>query len=273
MREVWPGSPLPRGATFDGRGVNFALYSRVATRVEVCLYDAADPARELERFDLPEVTGAHLARLRAGAAAGRPLRLARPRPLRARARASLQPEQAARRSLRQGRLRRGRLEAAADRVQARRRAGRSRRSTSATAPRGSPRGWSSIRRVRLGRRSAARARPGASTVIYEVHVRGFTMRHPDVPEALRGTYAGPRAPGGDRAPQEAGRLGGRAAAGARVRRRRLPARSAASRNYWGYSTLAYFAPEQRYASARAPGAQVAEFKAMVKALHARRASR
>ena len=56
MREVWPGKPFPRGACFDGAGVNFAVHSRVATRVEVCLYDPADPARELERFDLPETT-------------------------------------------------------------------------------------------------------------------------------------------------------------------------------------------------------------------------
>lgn len=47
-REVWPGKPWPRGATFDGSGVNFAIYSQVATRVEVCLFDPADPAREIE---------------------------------------------------------------------------------------------------------------------------------------------------------------------------------------------------------------------------------
>src|SRR5438477_11674936 len=56
MREVWPGKPTPRGATFDGEGVNFAVYSRIATRVEVCLFDPADPARETERFDLADAT-------------------------------------------------------------------------------------------------------------------------------------------------------------------------------------------------------------------------
>src|SRR5687767_15239004 len=54
--EVWPGKPYPRGASWDGIGVNFALYSRVATRVEVCLFDPADPAKEVGRFDLPEQT-------------------------------------------------------------------------------------------------------------------------------------------------------------------------------------------------------------------------
>src|SRR5882757_898927 len=56
MRTIRPGRPYPRGATFDGRGVNFAVFSRAATRVEVCLFDSSDPARE-ERFDLPEVAG------------------------------------------------------------------------------------------------------------------------------------------------------------------------------------------------------------------------
>src|SRR5688572_27829267 len=57
MREVRPGRPYPRGAHFDGSGVNFAVYSSVATRVEVCLYDADDPTRELERFGLHEGRG------------------------------------------------------------------------------------------------------------------------------------------------------------------------------------------------------------------------
>src|SRR5579871_6005625 len=57
MRHLWPGRPNLRGATFDGHGVNFAVSSRVATRVEICLYDPADPRRELERFDLPFNSG------------------------------------------------------------------------------------------------------------------------------------------------------------------------------------------------------------------------
>src|SRR3954469_14771673 len=57
MREVWPGKPYPRGATYDGKGVNFAVFSHVADRVEICLYDPAEPAREIDRFDLPMVTG------------------------------------------------------------------------------------------------------------------------------------------------------------------------------------------------------------------------
>ncbi len=56
MTGVWPGKPYPQGATFDGAGVNFAVFSSVATRIEVCLYDPREPAKEIDRFDLPETT-------------------------------------------------------------------------------------------------------------------------------------------------------------------------------------------------------------------------
>src|SRR3569833_4713395 len=56
MRTIWPGNHNPRGATFDGKGVNFAVFSRDATRVEFCLFVAASPNTETERFDLPEST-------------------------------------------------------------------------------------------------------------------------------------------------------------------------------------------------------------------------
>lgn len=54
--ELWPGRPWPRGASWDGAGVNFSLYSEVATRVEVCLFAVDEPSREVARFDLPENT-------------------------------------------------------------------------------------------------------------------------------------------------------------------------------------------------------------------------
>ena len=57
MRNIGPGKPNPRGATFDGHGVNFALFSRVATRVEVCLYGPTPPHAEIDRFDLTETHG------------------------------------------------------------------------------------------------------------------------------------------------------------------------------------------------------------------------
>jgi isoamylase len=110
----------------------------------------------------------------------------------------------------------------------------------------------------------------ADTVVYEAHVKGFTMRHPGVPDGLRGTYAG---------------LGHEAAIGhltdlgvttvellpvhESIPEAFLPQRGLT--NYWGYNTIGYFAPHQGYSAAvRAghPGGQVAEFKAMVDALHA-----
>jgi isoamylase len=110
----------------------------------------------------------------------------------------------------------------------------------------------------------------SDTIIYEMHVKGFTMRHPGVPEKLRGTYAG---------------LAHEAAIGyltdlgvtavellpvhQSVPESFLPARGLT--NYWGYNTVGYFAPDNGYSAAvRAgrPGGQVAEFKAMVDALHA-----
>jgi isoamylase len=115
-----------------------------------------------------------------------------------------------------------------------------------------------------------RRRRYSDTIIYEVHVKGFTMRHAGVPAELRGTYAG---------------LGHEAAVGyladlgvtavellpvhQNVPESFLPQRGLT--NYWGYNTIGYFAPHNGYSAAvRAgrPGGQVAEFKAMVDALHA-----
>jgi len=122
-----------------------------------------------------------------------------------------------------------------------------------------------------GRPGGAPWRHGyADTVIYEVHVKGFTMRHPGVPPELRGTYAG---------------LGHEAALGHLLDlgvtavellpvHESIPEEFLVRRgltNYWGYNTIGYFAPHQAYSAAvRAgrPGGQVAEFKAMVDALHA-----
>jgi glycogen operon protein len=109
--------------------------------------------------------------------------------------------------------------------------------------------------------------PWRKTVIYEAHVRGLTMRHPKVPEHQRGTYAGLAHP---EVIEHLLKLGVTAV-------ELLPVHEFADdsflndkglANYWGYSTLGYFAPEQRYSSRRTPGGAVAEFKSMVKALHA-----
>jgi glycogen operon protein len=104
----------------------------------------------------------------------------------------------------------------------------------------------------------------ADSLIYELHVKGFTRLHPDVPEPLRGTYAGLGHPA---AIAHLQRLGVTAVELLPVHQfvhdRALVARGL--RNYWGYQSIGYFAPHNEYA---ASGDQVAEFKAMVRALHA-----
>jgi len=106
--------------------------------------------------------------------------------------------------------------------------------------------------------------PWADTVLYETHVNGVTATHPDVPEELRGTYLGlahPAVIGHLR------RLGITSVELLPIHEH-MDEWSVAARglnNYWGYSTLAFFAPDQRFATKA--GAQVTEFKMMVKALH------
>lgn len=109
--------------------------------------------------------------------------------------------------------------------------------------------------------------PWADSVIYELHVRGFTMRHPGVPEELRGTYAGLAHPA---AVEHLVKLGVTAV-------ELLPVHQFAHedhllrrglRNYWGYNSVGYFAPHAGYSSSGTTGQQVGEFKRMVRALHA-----
>ncbi len=103
--------------------------------------------------------------------------------------------------------------------------------------------------------------------MYEVHVKGFTKQHPDVPEEIRGTYAGLAHPP---AIKHLTDLGVTAV-------ELLPTHQFVQdstladkglRNYWGYNSIGFFAPHDEYSSSGTAGQQVAEFKAMVKALHA-----
>lgn len=108
--------------------------------------------------------------------------------------------------------------------------------------------------------------PWPDSVLYELHVRGFTMRHPGIPEHLRGTYAGLAHPA---ALEHLVRLGVTAV-------ELLPVHQFAHedhlvrrglRNYWGYNSIGYFAPHAGYAATGTRGQQVGEFKRMVRALH------
>jgi glycogen operon protein len=108
--------------------------------------------------------------------------------------------------------------------------------------------------------------PWPETIVYETHVKGFTMRHPEVPLELRGTYAGLAHPAAIKHLQGLGITA--------VELMPVHAFVDSSqlgelglRNYWGYNTIGYFAPEGRYSTSGDRGGQVREFKQMVKALH------
>src|SRR5690606_7922994 len=108
--------------------------------------------------------------------------------------------------------------------------------------------------------------PWADTVLYELHVRGFTMRHPDVPDHLRGTYAGLAHPA---VIDHLVSLGVTTVELLPVHHfvTEPPVAARGLQNYWGYNSLAFFAPHARYSSAGSLGEQVTEFKTMVKALN------
>ncbi|MBV8032762.1 MAG: glycogen debranching protein GlgX, partial [Betaproteobacteria bacterium] len=230
---VLRGRPAPLGATWDGSGVNFALYSEHAERVELCLFDAKG-RRELERLALPERTGfvwhGYLPEARPGLAyayrvhgpAGPEHRFNPQRTL-------LDPYAL---------LVRGPIGSGH---------GRGVVVDSAFS-------WDDDRPPRT---------PWTDTVLYEAHVRGLTMLHPDVPEQLRGTYA---ALGSPPVIEHLRRLGVTALelmpVHAFVDERRLV--QAGLRNYWGYNSIAFFSPEPRYGATGGLG----EFKTMVKQLHA-----
>jgi glycogen operon protein len=109
--------------------------------------------------------------------------------------------------------------------------------------------------------------PLAETIIYEVHVKGFTKLHPDVPEEIRGTYAGLAHPA---AIKHLTDLGVTAVELMPVHQFVQDSHLAEKglRNYWGYNTIGFLAPHGEYSSAGDAGGQVNEFKAMIKALHA-----
>ncbi len=180
----WPGTPYPLGATYDGVGTNFALFSEVAERVELCLFDADGTET---RHALEEVDGfvhhGYLLNVGPGQRYGYRVH----GPYDPKQRAALQPEQAAHRPVREGRL-------------ARRRTGTSRCSgtssttptsaTTTTPPATCPIRWWSNPFFDWGNDRPPRSAPYHETVIYEAHVKGMTVHHPVVPEELRGTYAG-----------------------------------------------------------------------------------
>ncbi|MCC7105763.1 MAG: glycogen debranching protein GlgX [Chloroflexi bacterium] len=262
---VWPGRPYPLGATWDGEGVNVALYSENATAVDLCLFDSPGDDVEGVRIRLPELTAhvwhGYVPELKPGQLYAY------------RVFGTFAPELGLRFNPSKllidpyARAIQGQVDWDAPIF---------------SYPLGHARGdlamdgrdsaWGMPRCVVVDPRfdwgnDRRPAIPWHQSIIYEVHVKGFTARHPDVSEELRGTYAGLASPA---AIKHFKSLGITAV-------ELLPIHSFVDdkflldkglTNYWGYNTLNYFSPEARYSSSGDMGEQIAEFKSMVKALHA-----
>ncbi|MEY9212314.1 glycogen debranching protein GlgX [Thermobifida halotolerans] len=255
----WLGTPYPLGATFDGAGTNFALYSQVAEYVELCLFDDDDGAQT--RVRLPEVRGfvhhGYLPGVGPGQRYG--YRVHGPhdpaRGLRCNPNKLLVDPyaKAVDGPVEWNEALFGYTFGTPER--------RNDADSAAYAPKCvvvSPYfDWGNEKRPAI---------PYHETVIYETHVRGLTVRHPEVPERLRGTYAGMAHPA---VVEHLLRLGVTAVELMPVHEflhdHVLQARGL--RNYWGYNTIGFFAPHSGYAAFGTRGEQVQEFKAMVKALH------
>lgn len=257
---IWPGKPYPLGATWDGEGVNFALFSEHAEKVELCLFDTRG-RRETDRIEMQEQTDlvwhCYLPGAKPGLLYGY------------RVHGPYQPQRGHRFNPNKLLLD----------PYAKAMVGRLR--------------WSDAHfGYKIGARQedlsfdwrdSALVMPKCQvidpsfdwegdrppdtawndTIIYELHIKGFTARHPDIPEPLRGTYSGlTSAP----AIEHLRRLGITAV-------ELLPVHCFADdrhllerglRNYWGYNSLGFFVPDRRYA---ATDDAVREFKTMVKSLH------
>ncbi len=257
---VWPGNAYPLGAIWDGSGTNFAIFSEVAEHVELCLFD--DDGNE-RRIGLSEVDGfvwhCYLPDVGPGQRYGfrvhgpyDPRRGHRCNP----SKLLLDPYgKAVDGQVRFGPAVYSYVLGSNDRAAL---------NTDDSAP-FMPRNvvinpyfdWAGDQQLRT---------PYQETLIYESHVRGLTLRHPGVPEDLRGSYAGLASPA---IIEHLQRLGVTAIELMPVHQA-VPEPFLVERgltNYWGYNTIAFFAPHKGYASASAPHGQVAEFKSMVKTLH------
>ena len=257
--ELWPGKPHPFGATWDGEGVNFALFSAHAERVDLCLFDEGG-RREIQRIELRnrthDVWHGYLPQARPGLLYG--YRVYGP----------YQPDRGHRfnphkllldpyaRSI-VGQLRWSDAHFGYTIGHKREDLSFDKRDSAGGMPKcqviDSAFSWGEDRRPRI---------PWNDMVVYELHLAGFTKRHPEVPPQLQGTFAGLGWPA---VVDHLRRLGVTTVeilpVHAFVDDRPLVQRGL--RNYWGYNSIGYFAPDPRYAS----GAAVTEFKTMVRILH------
>ena len=261
---VWPGKPFPLGASWDGSGTNFAIYSENATEVELCLFDRPDADEPVRTARLRERTAFVWHGYLHGVGPGQYYGY--------RVNGAYQPD----RGLRFNPFKllidpyahalAGPIDYAAWPF--------------AYPPDQPGEDW-----VLDDENSAAGVPKGVvidtsfdwkgdsppdvpwhETVIYEAHVKGLTRLHPDVPPQLRGTYAALAHPAIIEHLKSLGVTALELLPVHEIGDEPFLARRG-MRNYWGYSTINYFAPAGRYAHARDYGEQVLEFKEMVRAMH------
>ncbi len=260
---IWPGRPYPLGATWDGTGVNFALFSAHATGVDLCLFDHEGDKEELAKITLTERTDqvwhCYLPDARPGQYYGyrvhgpyEPLNGHRFNP----AKLLIDPYAKAI----TGAIRWSNDLFAYDVDSPKEDLEPDPDNSAGGVPKSvvidSAFTWDDDRALNI---------PYNRTIIYECHVKGMTMRHPDVPPHLRGTYLGLCS---DPMLEYFQNLGITALELLPVHQsvvdRHLAERGLT--NYWGYNSVGFFAPDVRYAT-RGLGNQVYEFKTMVKVLH------
>ncbi|OFW04824.1 MAG: glycogen debranching enzyme GlgX [Acidobacteria bacterium RIFCSPLOWO2_02_FULL_67_36] len=257
--QIWPGQPYPLGATFDGVGTNFSVFSESAARVELCLFDAEGHETGM---DLPETTAlcwhGYLPNVRPGQRYG------------FRVHGPWAPEQG--HWFNPSKLLLDPYSKAVDGPWDWNEAmfpyhfadpdnSKNDLDSAPYVPKSvviNPYfDWGYDRRPNT---------PWHRTVVYETHVKGFTRTHPEIPEELRGTYAGMAHPV---AVKYLTRLGITAVELLPVHQfvhdSTLVQRGL--RNYWGYNSLGYLAPHNEYAASGQRGEQVQEFKHLVKTMH------
>ncbi|HMS83300.1 MAG TPA: glycogen debranching protein GlgX [Nitrospira sp.] len=261
---IWPGKPYPLGATWDGEGVNFAIFSEHATAVELCLFDAANSITESHRIRLEEQTDqvwhAYIPGLWPGQHYGY------------RVHGAYVPQEGLRFNPNKllidpyAKSIAGTVEWS-DAMFAYRLGDQQEdlsfdtRDNAANIPKcvvidqAFTWGGDQSPKTRWDR-----------TVIYEVHVKGFTAQHPDVPGHMRGTYSALTSPAVIDHLLELGVTAVELLPIHHFVRDKHLADNGLT-NYWGYNTIGFFSPDIRYAVSPVRGRHVREFKTMVKTLH------
>jgi glycogen operon protein len=261
---VYPGGPYPLGATWDGEGVNFALYAENASAVELCLFEGMHATRESERIRLKErshhIWHCYLPEAKPGQLYG--YRVYGP----------YEPQKGQRFNPNKVLI-----------------------DPYAKAISGVIHWHDSLFGYELGHPDADLSFsttdsapyipksvvvdpnfdwegdqppkvPYHKTIIYETHVKGFTYLHPDIPEEIRGTYAAIAHPATIKYLKELGITAIELMPVHQFVNDRILMDKGLS-NYWGYNTIGFFAPDVRYSASGTLGQQVGEFKTMVKELH------